>query len=557
MSKSKPSFRRELFFAIPVFVFSATTAVLVQLSKPGWPDNHEGNSFFTRTALYAEHFKLHDILPIWSSIDNGGMGSPQPLLYHKFFYYLSGAFYAVSNSLKFSVGLTVALLLVIGALGIYQVFRHLEVEKFVALLGGLFFQFASYTTTVWIYRGAVAEFAFACLLPWFLLSCLLLLGAQTDFKIRRCMYFGFLLALLFYAHSSCTLALIVLTLPALVATSLMDSDWKLTKNRAKMFLIGSFFGAGFIVPLLIPMLVIGSQFGTARIAPSYLLPKNQMRHWFEYFNDSKFQWGEKFPTFTISFDRGIILLAILAVTILALRRNVIWDFLRRGSSTVNQSAIRFLSFLLLFAVFSQFPFASFIYTLPGMNFLQFPWRLLTVITPLVILVSIKVITRGQQFKIRGVNKLVIGLCLVATMATGGGFVPTKWQRIDIQPTHLTDLHFGFSLFGEYLPKTVTELPYQSIVLQNNEPNCTVARIGPTSESLRWMYKVECVNAGNVVLPIIASSYHVIDLISDISQSRNRCLEFNYLCEVPVLDGSTYVVISPPTFLGFWTSFFRL
>lgn len=101
--------------ALAVFVVVAGMTLVPVAAEAGWPANHEFSSFFTRTAIYAEHMRQGDLLPIWSSADNGGFGSPQPALYHKLFYLLAGSLLVVIGHLKASMLIAIWIWLVIGA----------------------------------------------------------------------------------------------------------------------------------------------------------------------------------------------------------------------------------------------------------------------------------------------------------------------------------------------------------------------------------------------------------------------------------------------------------
>lgn len=105
---------RSISYILPIIVGISTLMQIIL--RHGWPLNHEGNSFFLRTIIYADHICAGDYWPIWSSMDNYGLGSPQPLFYHKVFYFISGSIYALTNNIKLSVVISILLFLVIGFL---------------------------------------------------------------------------------------------------------------------------------------------------------------------------------------------------------------------------------------------------------------------------------------------------------------------------------------------------------------------------------------------------------------------------------------------------------
>ena len=122
---------------VPLTFTALTAATLVPLWRDaGWPLNHSGNLFALHTHVYARHFSWFDILPIWSSADVSGFGSPMPLLYHKLFYFLAGVIALGVGSLKSADLIAVALLLVAGAAGLYLTMRTLGASRLAATVAG-------------------------------------------------------------------------------------------------------------------------------------------------------------------------------------------------------------------------------------------------------------------------------------------------------------------------------------------------------------------------------------------------------------------------------------
>ena len=61
------------------FVATATATLMPIWRGEGWPLGHDGTSFAQRTLVYARHMAIFDLLPVWSSSDAAGFGSPMPL----------------------------------------------------------------------------------------------------------------------------------------------------------------------------------------------------------------------------------------------------------------------------------------------------------------------------------------------------------------------------------------------------------------------------------------------------------------------------------------------
>ena len=78
-------------------------AVSPLISGFGWPSGHDGIWVFPRIAVMAERFALGEVIPVWSSLDNYGLGSPEPIFYNKLFYYPAALIYLAVGSLKLAV----------------------------------------------------------------------------------------------------------------------------------------------------------------------------------------------------------------------------------------------------------------------------------------------------------------------------------------------------------------------------------------------------------------------------------------------------------------------
>ena len=183
-------------FELVLFTALALATLVPLWSDAGWPLSHEGDAFAHRTYVYARHFSWLDFLPIWSSIDASGFGSPMPLLYHKLFYLPAAALALATGSLKAADGMTVAAFLVIGAIGMSRTLRLLGASPLASAIGGCCLITANYTVINWLVRGALAEFCAAMIVPWVFLTLV-----KTIQSARFPIAFGVALALLWLSHS--------------------------------------------------------------------------------------------------------------------------------------------------------------------------------------------------------------------------------------------------------------------------------------------------------------------------------------------------------------------
>ena len=118
LSASEPASSNRV--ALAVLAVCAATAVVTLApvwNGPGWPMNHETWGIAQRTQIYASHWAGLDLLPIWSSADNTGYGSPLPLFYHRLFYLVAAPLVLAFGSLKAADAVAIVIALTSGAWG--------------------------------------------------------------------------------------------------------------------------------------------------------------------------------------------------------------------------------------------------------------------------------------------------------------------------------------------------------------------------------------------------------------------------------------------------------
>ncbi len=104
--------------AYAALVVGAAALVLSPvLRHSGWPLNQGTAAPLLLVQIYAAHIRHLDLIPVWSSSDALGLGSPVLLFYHRAFFYLAGAISLFGIGLKASVVLAIAIFLAIGAYG--------------------------------------------------------------------------------------------------------------------------------------------------------------------------------------------------------------------------------------------------------------------------------------------------------------------------------------------------------------------------------------------------------------------------------------------------------
>lgn len=542
------------WIALVTLSLLAALTLLPVASAEGWPMNHEFNlpwnfnSFYLRTLVYAEHMVQGDWFPIWSVADNNGFGSPQPLMYHKLFYLVSGAMLVMIGHMKASILLSLWLFLMVGASGIYALCRQMGCSRFLSWCGAAFLILANYTVTNWLIRGAMAEFAAAMLVPWVIQSFIRWLQSDT----RLYVHMGVLacsLGLLFLAHSVLAFYLIVELAVSFVGLALCRQV-----NRQHLLLGPVFLAVGILIvvtgPYIGAMRLVGASYDMTRIIPPPFLPENQMKPLSSYFWDTQWQWGTVWDSYTVQLDLPV--LALIA------SGTILW-VIQKSSHRPNQisasvdPATLLIIFLIGLSLALQTTWAiPFYRQFPGAAFIQFPWRLLGVITPCLIVFGLVLWQRIEPLR----SPYAATLGLITAFWICGVWPPQRYGPTPAYTPNLSD--FRFSAFGEYIPsKAGADLPYSTASIDTllSNAGCTLTSIPLRSgEALEASFELICTQPGIYPLPVFSSPLHQVSILPDENGIHQKaCVTFPEtptLCGVQLADSGTYIVrVRFPTFSG--------
>jgi hypothetical protein len=358
-----------------LFAATALASLWPVLVRPGWPSNHEGLAFRFRTLVYAFHFAQGDLLPIWSSEDFHGLGTPLPFFYHKLFYALSGALYWLLPSLKASLVCTLAALLVVGSLGLHRTLLRLGVPYGIAAAVAATLPFQGYTLCDWLVRGAMAELAACMMVPWVLFS---LIHTIRVSRVPWHLYANlFLLAL---AHSVVAYFAAWLALLGLAFAFAGVERARLWAEARRAALFGAAWLAA-VSPLLLVQLRLGRHYGVGAITSGLYDPA---RHFQGFVSGqlwaTSWRWGHTDRWSPVQFNPETSLFLVVAVAGIAL----CWRRSGLGRGRGDRTLAFLLVALALFCLL-QLPPAEPLYEwVPGFRFVQFPWRLMAIAQALVL-----------------------------------------------------------------------------------------------------------------------------------------------------------------------------
>ena len=166
-------------------------------ATPGWPLNHDMLRVFRRIGILAGQWRVGHLFPVWSTTAFGGYGSASPILYHKVFTFVSALIFLLTDRAKLSVCLTLVLVLATLFLGVAKACRILlrRDDPLIEATSATLAVFATYTTTDWLTRGAVAESTAVALSAWVFAWCLSLIDQG-----RFSRWLGPFMAAIYFAH---------------------------------------------------------------------------------------------------------------------------------------------------------------------------------------------------------------------------------------------------------------------------------------------------------------------------------------------------------------------
>ena len=526
-------------------------AVLLVLSpvlrRAGWPLNQGSTAPLLLVQMYAAHIRHLDLFPVWSSTDGIGLGSPVLLFYHRTFYYLAGLVLALTGvGLKSAVVVTLAAFLVVGAYGMRRAIGLVTDSRVIRMVGSIGFLFTNYAFTDWLDpRGDLGEFAAMMLVPWLLVWCLDLVSTgRASFLLVPVLF------LLVNTHSAIAL-FSVLAIVIALAVFLVQSGWPALRALAPRLALVAVAASATVAPLLFAEYRFLGNYDpqTKNTAFGYEVSQ-QFVGFATYFYDGAHRWLTPYPRNFVQIDFAIwIPLAIATVALV-----VAW--VRRTPSEQDRDRDRkpapsrrpaaatttFLVVSLLFFLVMQVRESLFVYRLiPPLEVINFPWRMLSFITPLGILLVAVVADRAvrRYWVPRGARwGLAAGwlgsLALLSPMTAGIGY---NWGYLSAGPGQLTAMgvflaparidyntFHGFflgtgqgALYGVFLPKVTgtgaaathrdTEL-YRKLTAHPpggqslSRVHCTIT--GPARaefETLALQYRVTCAGATRLALPV--------------------------------------------------------
>jgi hypothetical protein len=518
------------------FVATAVASLSVIWRADGWPSGHDGVAFAQRTFIYGRHLRAMDLVPVWSSSDAAGFGSPMPLMYHKLFYLVAAPVSLITGTTRSADLLVLTGALVLGAYGMYALTRDLAAGRLAATAAGCSLIVANYTVTNWLVRGALAELTAAMLVPWLLRSFMRALSCG-----RMSTGLGVWLGLLWLSHSVLAFyAAVLLAVIYLLLAAAGRAPWSVVDPRTAWRPVTAFLLI--VLPYLVPMLLIDRYYDLSRFHSWPLSPRYQFRSLRDYFWDTHWHFGRTSVGLTYQID--LAMLVLFVVGSMAIYR-------RRETARGVLGDVAPLILVVLVCLLLQRSSMDWFYTyVPGALYIQFPWRLLALLTPALIAAAFVMTDRTLPHDRR---MMAIAGAAAWMIAGSGAFVAVVDPWLSVDPVRLTG---NFSGFREYEPADappVAELQKRIAERWRNE-GCSVTRHAEGDEVVVDRFNVECERAGVLPLPIYATEFHRVQVSAfDREQPCLDVPDIASVCGVTIPAGISTVSVHLPTLTGIFTN----
>jgi len=356
-SKAGPVMRL-LASRLPLAICAGLICLWPVLMHGGWPYNHDGLRALLRIVQEAGQWQAGHPLPLWSNVFQQAYGSPAPILYHKLFSAVGACIWLLTGSPRTTLCLTLLLFMVTGFLGTGLALRMLAGRPLLAVeaLSGWVLISCNYATTDWLTRGAMAEFASLCLLPFLFAWCIVVL------EHGRCSrWIGPLMALLWLAHSGIALYCVI-PLGLCTAMAVFRHGRRLRSAIGPLFQAVAIF-AVLILPFVLaalPMLA----FADTPFLILHFRPQSTHTAFHRFFADPNWRWGGSSEGMTVQIDPLLMAVAALLPVIIIGRPRLRWPALFLLLTAVLVVLLQLRAVVPLYAV------------VPGFAYIQFTWRLL-------------------------------------------------------------------------------------------------------------------------------------------------------------------------------------
>ncbi|MBI5302821.1 MAG: hypothetical protein HY868_11850 [Chloroflexi bacterium] len=469
----------------------ALAAIIALGILPLFPPSHflfldDGNGHLFRFAEFDWMLRAGEVYPRWAPDLAYGYGYPVFNFYAPLTYYLAEIFRVMGADIPTALQLTLALFVIIGTTGAYEMgralFANTESPRLAGMIVALAYVFFPYFLLDIFLRGALAEALAAAILPWLIWSLHRVIHRRTSGAM---IVAAFVVAAMVLAHN----LTVVLSAPFLGVFVLWELFRVPKPKRVRAFvslavaiLCGGVLAAFYWLPAVTEMsLVAVSRANKPLVAlldGSFLSVSQVVQFTLPY------QYTDQ------PYPLGIVSLIPVALALI-----LGW---RRRATTWLFGALVIIAGILLLDVTREFWKA-----MPLLKTVQFAWRVSVLIG-----LGVAVTTGGLIAMIRHTALRVALAIACAAILVWNGLGNLAPQRLDYPREELTrgqmarvetnTRGLGFGSFGEFLPRTVQSLVTRLDSTRTGAtPTITLEEFGAT----RFTFRVATSEALTITLRV--------------------------------------------------------
>lgn len=439
--------------------------------------NHEGSTYAGRLLEFRDQLGAGYLVPQWCTSFRGGLGSAQ------FCYYQPGFFYAASLvpwsvSPVRALGATVVLFALLGYLATYALVR----PRFGRLGGWLAANsllLSVYAATNICIRGDLSEFAAMMMLPALLWA---LLGWLDQGRLACAAWLAPIAAAVVLLHSIVGMLAVLLMAVVLVAFWIETRDHRRVGAAVLVLAIGAGMASVYWLPVVFELNLVD----TDRAFVGFF---SYTRH----FVDPLKLLGRYHRNEIIPFSLGGLFVLLVGF-------NVLSCLYRRRELSVSQRRLVILAILvaLVFAWLMTRE-STFVWRLaPTLQRMQFPWRILTVVTVAMALLAGATLPWRSE-KTRAAVTLLLVLAMWALSIDYTDCELDREHRVLQTVDELAETFFAPDLRNEWVPRGATiDIPEADRTMPVAGPGCRVSDY--RRQARRLSCQVAADEATTLVLP---------------------------------------------------------
>jgi hypothetical protein len=390
---------KKLFY--PLIVLGFTLVLLIPLFSKQLLYTDDAELHAARVANYYLAIKQKQIPPRWAPNLNSSYGYPVLNFAYPLPYMTSAFIYmALPVTIALALNLTIVLLVAFGTIGIYYLARQFSLSTQKSTLAAGLYLTAPYSLINIYSRTALGEIAFFAILPW------VMWGVENFIRKKRTspilyLFLTISLAFLLLSHQTS----LIITFPILAIYYWLRMKNKkqtisLIKRIAPTTIISLLITAWYWVPAIWEKQYV--ILDRADTITNYLVQFPQ--HWSFFFHPAT------------DLDRlNTFLMTSIGYSSWAIFLSSLW--LITNKKVTNKNIIVYLLGTMILAVVLMMPFTRPIWLISGLgNYLQYPWRLLSLLTLGVVLLFIH-LSQTKIFKhsywLTGILIITSGLSIIA------------------------------------------------------------------------------------------------------------------------------------------------